>query len=84
MLRLASFPVAIMTGDFPAAEKALALLVDVATVQNGTYWLILQQFLRGELDVKRHQIVGRAEGIGSVGCRGVRFANHSRNVRRGA
>jgi predicted ATPase/DNA-binding winged helix-turn-helix (wHTH) protein len=53
VLRLASFPIALMTGNFVAAENAIALLVDVAARQNGTYWIVLGQFLRGELDVKR-------------------------------
>jgi hypothetical protein len=63
VLRLASFPIAIMTGDFIAAEKAITLLVDVATVQNGTYWIILAKFLSGELDIKRGAL---ASGVASL------------------
>ena len=53
VIRLAAFPIAIMIGDFVAAERALAVLAEVATSQNGTYWIILGQFLKGELAVSR-------------------------------
>ncbi len=53
VIRLAAFPIAVTIGDFAAAEQAIAMLVDVATTQNGTYWIILGQFLKGELAVRR-------------------------------
>jgi tetratricopeptide (TPR) repeat protein len=53
VIRLAAFPIAVMTLDFAAAEQAIAMLVDVATSQNGTYWIILGQFLKGELAVRQ-------------------------------
>jgi predicted ATPase len=46
VLRLASFPIAVMIGDFAAAERAVTMLVDIATSQNGTYLIILGKFLR--------------------------------------
>jgi predicted ATPase len=52
VIRLAAFPIAVMIRDFAAAEQAIAMLVDVATSQNGTYWIILGQFLKGELAVR--------------------------------
>lgn len=63
VLRLATFPIAVMIGDFAAAEKALALLMDVATRQNGTYWIILGNFLKGELEVKRGDLTS---GVASL------------------
>ena len=53
VIRLAVFPIAIIMRDFAAAEQAIGMLVDVATSQNGTYWIILGQFLKGELAVRR-------------------------------
>jgi predicted ATPase/DNA-binding winged helix-turn-helix (wHTH) protein len=52
VIRLAAFPVAVMIGDFVAAEKAIAMLLEVATSQSGTYWIILGQFLKGELAIR--------------------------------
>jgi tetratricopeptide (TPR) repeat protein len=53
VIRLAAFPIALMTWDFAAAEQAIELLIEVATSQNGTYWIILGQFLKGELLVRQ-------------------------------
>jgi predicted ATPase/DNA-binding winged helix-turn-helix (wHTH) protein len=52
VIRLAVFPVAVVVGDFAAAGRAIAMLVDLATSQNATYWVILAQFLKGELAVR--------------------------------
>jgi predicted ATPase/DNA-binding winged helix-turn-helix (wHTH) protein len=60
VIRLAAFPIAVMIQDFAAAEKAIAMLVDVATSQNGTYWIILGQFLKGELAVRHDEF---AQGV---------------------
>ena len=61
VIRLAAFPIALVIRDFPAAEHAIAMLLDVATSQNGTYWIILGQFLKGELAVRRGEF---AAGVG--------------------
>ena len=53
VIRLAVFPIAVMAEDFAAAEQAIALLVDLAASQNATYWIILGQFQKGELAVRR-------------------------------
>jgi predicted ATPase len=63
VLRLASFPITVMIGDFAAAERAVTMLVDIATSQNGTYWIMLGKFLRGELEVKRGEF---ASGVSSL------------------
>jgi predicted ATPase len=52
--------IAPMTGEFSAAESAVATLIELATRINDRFWLTAGQFLRGKLLVQRHSY---AEGL---------------------
>ncbi len=52
-LRLAVCPVALMTGDLAAAEHSVAMLVDLATNRNATFWRIVGRCLEGKLLIMR-------------------------------
>jgi predicted ATPase len=52
--------IAPMTGDFSAAENAVATLIELATRVNARFWMTAGQFLRGKLLVQRHAY---AEGL---------------------
>jgi tetratricopeptide (TPR) repeat protein len=49
-----------MTGNFTAAENAIATLIELATRINARFWMTAGQFLRGKLLVQRHAY---AEGL---------------------
>jgi predicted ATPase len=49
-----------MTGDFVAAESAIANIIGSATSADAPFWTMVGQFLRGKLLVERHQF---AEGL---------------------
>jgi predicted ATPase len=49
-----------MTGDFAAAETAIASIMESATSAAAPFWTMVGQFLRGKLLVERHQF---AEGL---------------------
>jgi len=49
-----------MTGDFAAAETAIASIIESATSAAAPFWTMVGQFLRGKLLVERHQF---AEGL---------------------
>jgi tetratricopeptide (TPR) repeat protein len=52
--------IAPMTGEFSAAENAVATLIELATRANERFWITAGQFLRGKLLVQRHAY---AEGL---------------------
>ena len=52
--------IAPMTGEFSAAEDAVATLIELATRVNARFWMTAGQFLRGKLFVQRHLY---AEGL---------------------
>ena len=52
--------IAPMTGDFAAAETAVASIIESATSAAAPFWTMVGQFLRGKLLVERHQF---AEGF---------------------
>jgi predicted ATPase len=52
--------IAPMTGEFSAAENAVATLIELATRVNARFWMTAGQFLRGKLLVQRHAY---AEGL---------------------
>ena len=52
--------IAPMTGEFSAAENAVATLIELATRINARFWMTAGQFLRGKLFVQRHSY---AEGL---------------------
>jgi predicted ATPase len=52
-LRLAVYHVALMTGDLMAAERAVAMLIDISTSCNGTFWRILGTCLKGKLLIRQ-------------------------------
>jgi predicted ATPase/DNA-binding winged helix-turn-helix (wHTH) protein len=52
-LRLAVYPVALMTGDSVAAERAVATLIDIASSCHGTFWRIVGSCLKGKLLIKQ-------------------------------
>jgi len=52
--------IAPMTGEFSAAENAVATLIELATRVNAPFWMTAGQFLRGKLFVQRHAY---AEGL---------------------
>jgi predicted ATPase len=52
--------IAPMTGEFSAAENAVATLIELATCVNAPFWMTAGQFLRGKLLVQRHAY---AEGL---------------------
>jgi predicted ATPase len=47
------------TGDFAAAEKAIARLIEAATEINAPFWQTVGQFFSGELMVERQQFASR-------------------------
>jgi predicted ATPase/DNA-binding winged helix-turn-helix (wHTH) protein len=49
----AVFPISVMTGDFLAAERAVAMLIDLATRHNATYWRNVGRCLEGKLLIMR-------------------------------
>jgi predicted ATPase/DNA-binding winged helix-turn-helix (wHTH) protein len=51
--------IAPMTGDFGAAERAIAQLTDAAMSLNSRFWMTIAQFVEGKLMVERRQF---AEG----------------------
>jgi predicted ATPase/DNA-binding winged helix-turn-helix (wHTH) protein len=52
--------IAPMTGEFSAAENAVATLIELATGASAPFWITAGQFLRGKLFVQRHAY---AEGL---------------------
>jgi predicted ATPase/DNA-binding winged helix-turn-helix (wHTH) protein len=52
--------IAPMTGDFAAAETAIASIIESATSAVAPFWTMVGQFLHGKLLVERHQF---AEGL---------------------
>jgi tetratricopeptide (TPR) repeat protein len=52
--------IAPMTGEFRAAENAVATLIELATRVNAPFWITAGRFLRGKLFVQRHAY---AEGL---------------------
>jgi predicted ATPase len=52
-LRTAVCPVALMTGDLVAAERAIAMLIDRSTILDAPYWKVMGRFLQGTLLIKR-------------------------------
>jgi predicted ATPase len=57
----AVFPIELMTGDFAAAERSVATLIDIATRQSFSYWTNIGHCLEGELLIKRgHYATGTA------------------------
>ena len=49
----AACPIAIMTGDFVAAETHLAALMEIATRQSSSFWIGMARCLKGQLLVRR-------------------------------
>jgi predicted ATPase/DNA-binding winged helix-turn-helix (wHTH) protein len=49
----AVFPISVMTGDLAAAERALAMLIDLGTRHNTAYWKNLGHCLEGKLLIAR-------------------------------
>ena len=56
VLRLALAPVAIMTGDLAAADRAVTMLIDVATTHNVTFWRLVGHCLQGKLLIARGEL----------------------------
>ena len=52
--------IATMTGDFAAAERAIAHSMEVATRLNAPFWQMIGRFLEGKLMVERHDF---AQGL---------------------
>lgn len=52
--------IAPMTGDFVAAERAIARLIEAATSLNSQFWMTVAQFVEGKLLVERGKF---AEGL---------------------
>jgi predicted ATPase len=55
--------IAPMTGDFAAAESAVASIIESATSAAAPFWTMVGQFLLGKLLVERHQF---AEGFAAL------------------
>jgi predicted ATPase len=53
VLHYAVCPVALMTGDLVAAERAVAMLIDLATSLNAAFWKIVGRCLEGKLLIER-------------------------------
>ena len=51
--------IAPMTGDFAAAESAIARLVEEATSLNARFWMTAGQFLQGKLMIARGEFADR-------------------------
>ena len=60
-LRLAVCPVTLMTGDFAAAARAVAMLIEVATNRNATFWKIVGHCLKGKLLIMRGEFRAGAD-----------------------
>ena len=58
VLRLAVLPVALLTGDFAAAEQGIALFREVANSINSENQLLLADWLEGVLLIVRREFVG--------------------------
>ena len=65
VLHYAVCPVALMTGDLVAADRAVAMLIDLATSLDATFWKIVGRCLQGKLLIERREF-----GRGSVLLRG--------------
>ena len=52
-LGAAVYPIALRTGDFAAAERSLALLIDTATKDQSVFWTKLGPCLEGALRIQR-------------------------------
>jgi len=52
-LRLAVYPVTVMTGDYLAAERAVTKLIDIAAINGAPFWGLLGRCLRGTLLIRR-------------------------------
>jgi len=61
VLHYAVCPVALMTGDLVAADRAVAMLIDLATSLDATFWKIVGRCLEGKLLIARREF-----GRGSV------------------
>jgi hypothetical protein len=48
-----------MTGDFAAADRAIAHSIKVAARLNAPFWQVVRRFLKGELMVERRDFVVR-------------------------
>jgi predicted ATPase/DNA-binding winged helix-turn-helix (wHTH) protein len=57
VLHHAVCPVAILTGNFVAAQQAVSTIVDVANSLNGTLWIMLARCLDGKLLIERGEIL---------------------------
>jgi predicted ATPase/DNA-binding winged helix-turn-helix (wHTH) protein len=55
VLHYAVCPVALMTGDLVAAERAVAMLIDSATSLNAAFWKIVGRCLQGKLLIGRRE-----------------------------
>jgi predicted ATPase/DNA-binding winged helix-turn-helix (wHTH) protein len=55
VLHYAVCPVALMTGDLVAAERAMAMLIDLATSLNAAFWKIVGRCLEGKLLIERRE-----------------------------
>ena len=55
VLRIAVIPVASITGDLVAADRALAMLVDLASSMSSTFWIDATHWLQGK------QLIARGE-----------------------
>jgi tetratricopeptide (TPR) repeat protein len=63
VLHFALCPVALMTGDLVAAEKAVATLIELTTSVSAIFWKILAHCLAAELQIKRGEF---AAGVTSM------------------
>jgi predicted ATPase/DNA-binding winged helix-turn-helix (wHTH) protein len=61
VLHYAVCPVALMTGDLVAADRAVAMLIDLATSLDAAFWKIVGRCLEGKLLIERREF-----GRGSV------------------
>ncbi|WP_431272135.1 hypothetical protein [Dankookia sp. P2] len=52
----AACPIAIMTGDFPAAENYLAALMEAASRQGLSFWIGMGRCLEGKLLIRRGEV----------------------------
>jgi predicted ATPase/DNA-binding winged helix-turn-helix (wHTH) protein len=55
VLHYAVCPVALMTGDLVAAERAVAMLIDLAASLNAAFWKIVGRCLEGKLLIERRE-----------------------------
>jgi predicted ATPase/DNA-binding winged helix-turn-helix (wHTH) protein len=59
-LRVAVCQIALMTGDMATAERAVTMLIDVATSRNAPFWAISGRCLKGKLHVIRGEFAAGA------------------------